>query len=677
MSSSTSILHPGERPHRACLNCRRKKVRCHGDQPTCRFCARLGQPCHYPELRPLPMSMLANDQDTLDSRLSALEERLGASATRADPPTYFTDPNLTSSGWPTSIGNGDLTLDFGEIAPSSVPPSLFPAPNPPSHLTLADQEIVVNNYFRFHHNQPYSFFHEETFRQQLQAGLLPETILSAVIAIAIRFSPKSDKSAEPWPSQYYADKAWTGAMTQCFNSEYGPNYQMVQAITLLALYDFTACRHRTAWIKIGLAATVAQALHMMAEPDPTLPWIIQEERRRTFWSIYLLDKMATCGRSRPPIFQDASCLLHLPGTESTFSFGNSAPAPTLQEFTSGTSLDVDSIGSFARTIVLAATLSRIASYAFQQHDTVDAKPPWDHNSDYAVLASKLHGFAAYFETWLPISDAIVAKCSAGGEIDYATSEPFIFSYVLYQLCHCLLQHPFLLRRQIQAFGTKFSTDFFASATKTGFEHAQELTHTLSFAKQTKHKAAASFFGYCSLVAGTINGLYQYSNDEAVRRQAWSALAGNVEFLKGHANYWPNAGKMTMTLKNYILKVGEYQSLIDGTRKSIQLDRQDIDYLYSIVDYGSMSTVQSAPRGGSDNLDMTTGYDCVYPGPQGLDVDLSTSNSDCPRLSAFESSGQFSSLAPHVSPYDLDLDGSAASFSQYTQDLYVPAFVGSG
>lgn len=280
----------------------------------------------------------------------------------------------------------------------------------------------------------------------------------------------------------------------------------------------------------------------MSDPDPTLPTVIQEERRRTFWSIYLLDKMGTCGRARPPIFQNDTCMLQLP-SDSTTS-GNSKHAPTLQEFASTPDFDLGQLDSLAKITVLVATVSQVATYAFQLGSSLDTKSPWDHASDYSILASKLHGFGAYFETWKPISSTILARFTRENAIDYKASEPFLFSYVVFHLCHCLLQHPFLIRRHIRAPSPRFPS-FFNATTKSGFEHAQELTHALAFARQCGHKAAASFFGYSSLVAASINALYQYSEDAAVSQQSVSALRANVSFLEQHAYYWPNAAKMVM------------------------------------------------------------------------------------------------------------------------------------
>jgi hypothetical protein len=252
--------------------------------------------------------------------------------------------------------------------------------------------------------------------------------------------------------------------------------------------------------------------------------------------------MGTCGRVRPPIFQDHTCLLQLPGREFSSGIGNSKRAPTLHEFVSTPDCDLGELEPLAKITVLVGTVSQVATYAFQLRSCIDTKPPWDHGSDYSILASKLHGFGAYFETWKPISSTIPARFRHENGIDYSASEPFLFSYVVFHLCHCLLQHPFLIRRHIRASSQRFCS-FFNATTKSAFEHAQELTHTLAFARQSGHKAAASFYGYSSLVAASINALFQYSDDQVIRQQSHSALSANVAFLEQHACYWPNAAKM--------------------------------------------------------------------------------------------------------------------------------------
>lgn len=112
----------------------------------------------------------------------------------------------------------------------------------PSLSALPDPETMINNYFQFFHDQPYSFFNEDHLRQQFRAGLLPTAVQYALFAIAFRFSIQSNIHANPGQAQHYADMAWSAAMAQCFGNEEGPDYRMVQALTLLAIYDFTGKR---------------------------------------------------------------------------------------------------------------------------------------------------------------------------------------------------------------------------------------------------------------------------------------------------------------------------------------------------------------------------------------------------------------------------------------------------
>lgn len=49
-------------------------------------------------------------------------------------------------------------------------------------------QLAADIYFRFCYNQPYSLFHEATFRQRLASGDLPEYLLWAVYGAACRYS---------------------------------------------------------------------------------------------------------------------------------------------------------------------------------------------------------------------------------------------------------------------------------------------------------------------------------------------------------------------------------------------------------------------------------------------------------------------------------------------------------
>jgi hypothetical protein len=106
---------------------------------------------------------------------------------------------------------------------------------PPKEVQLS----TIDLYFQYSHNQPYCFFHEESFRHQFSNELLPEYLILAVLSLATRYSPDITDADKAKQTSNYAAKAWKDIMSRCFDSEEGPDHRLVQAATLLALHDFT------------------------------------------------------------------------------------------------------------------------------------------------------------------------------------------------------------------------------------------------------------------------------------------------------------------------------------------------------------------------------------------------------------------------------------------------------
>jgi hypothetical protein len=293
---------------------------------------------------------------------------------------------------------------------------------------------------------------------------------------------------------------------------------------------------------------MAQALHMMAEPSNTLSWSAQEERRRTLWSIYLLDKMATCGRRRPSLFLDQTCQLQLPCSEHSFLTSTPEKVITLEEFKNLDDYHIVDVDSFALTIAVASTLSQVAAYAFQQNGVTGQRPPWDPTSEYVMICSHLTRFETLFEKFQPIQEHIYTGFLPHHDGSTQLTESFIFSYVLYHLCYCLLQHPFMLRRQLESCGTRMPSRFFARAIESCWNHAQELNQTLANAKQAGYKVAATMFSYSLHVTGTIHSLFQHSVDDSIRTKSVHALQFSLLYLKEKSEYWKNSGCMVSVLR---------------------------------------------------------------------------------------------------------------------------------
>lgn len=99
---------------------------------------------------------------------------------------------------------------------------------------------TVDVYFRCCHNQPYSFFHEENFRHRLSHGLIPDHLLFAVLASAVRFSTHSFFKGQTHDlAVTYANKSWRSIVAKCLARSDTADIMTVQTITLLSIFDFT------------------------------------------------------------------------------------------------------------------------------------------------------------------------------------------------------------------------------------------------------------------------------------------------------------------------------------------------------------------------------------------------------------------------------------------------------
>lgn len=104
---------------------------------------------------------------------------------------------------------------------------------------------VIDAYFHYCHNQPYSFFHEDNFRERLSKHMIPKHLVLAVMSHAVRFCSHSyfwghahETSVE------YANRAWKLIVSDCFTVGRVAEVSTVQTVALLGLFDFTGKARR-------------------------------------------------------------------------------------------------------------------------------------------------------------------------------------------------------------------------------------------------------------------------------------------------------------------------------------------------------------------------------------------------------------------------------------------------
>ncbi|TXC03701.1 hypothetical protein FocTR4_00000065 [Fusarium oxysporum f. sp. cubense] len=405
---------------------------------------------------------------------------------------------------------------------------------------------VIDSYFSYCQNQPYSFFHEESFRRCLSQHAIPRHLVLAVMATAVRFCSHpyfSGRALEM--SVEYANRSWKLIVSDCFTVGKVAEVSTVQTVALLGLFDFTAgrLRHGSAWVKVGLAVRIAQDCGLMLENAAHLSYAEQEERRRVFWSVYLLDRLVSCGRGRPPAIVDASCHLQLPCDESIWREGLWAKTQSLDEMTNRTLSVSQRQCPLAQVIAIAQILGRCAQYVLQDFNIRGPHPPWDPGSDFAGIESDLLHFEAYLEIERPIDEILAPYILAEGVVDSQSSGPIIFSRALFHLCYCLLNHPFLLRRRINTCRNLAPISFIKRSSDLAWLHAQQMMALIRESRKLGCSFHSSSSGYAVTVAGSIIALRTYDEDSPTCQEAQILLEEALGYLDIIGQHWSNVRTM--------------------------------------------------------------------------------------------------------------------------------------
>jgi hypothetical protein len=188
-------------------------------------------------------------------------------------------------------------------------------------------------------------------------------LLLAFLALTARFHEKlvahhspasASRPSNPLiASQYYASACKARLAGKSGDGLGLPDIQRIQALLMLALYDWGNCQGIKAWTSAGVAMRYAQILGLQYQLDldnepqahstalsleaahfgigstktastssgGSDDFIEQETRRRIFWSCFNIDRYLSSGKFRPQMLHVNDIRLQLPSSERAFLFG--------------------------------------------------------------------------------------------------------------------------------------------------------------------------------------------------------------------------------------------------------------------------------------------------------------------------------------------------------------------
>ncbi|PYI21535.1 hypothetical protein BO99DRAFT_380051 [Aspergillus violaceofuscus CBS 115571] len=400
-----------QKPGAACEECRRRKLRCDRRQPQCGMCQASGVECLVITARS-PRGPKRGYLKVLQARVATLENILlqhqGQSTVtppEAQPPeTQLLDEQVDLSAWEIPMLENQIVEDsYSGLTAESLPGSLLgdvptpvPSISPPRQLSSVGDEMSipgldplpvprsasedvsevhiselmqadldqlyfdrVQSFMPIQHQRRYFDWRRLPFQTEAQSCLQHATWALAA-SISVHYQSIGSSLYQNARRKLEALDSHPAAMPSI-------ELEQVQGWLLLAVYELMDVDLRRSWISAGRAFRLIQLewLNGLDSTDLTCgqrEWIESEQKRRTFWMAYCLDRFVSMRTGSPLTFSERVAI-RLPAPEGNFQNDQPILMGFLPEALSAT--DPAAVSSFTECIVAATIGGRALSHRHQ------------------------------------------------------------------------------------------------------------------------------------------------------------------------------------------------------------------------------------------------------------------------------------------------------------------------
>ncbi|XHG03615.1 hypothetical protein AWENTII_006916 [Aspergillus wentii] len=328
----TIMEYPQHKASQACGACKKQKRKCDKLLPQCGRCLRISRPCDYADT-PKPPSTAA-DLESLQARLTELEHRLSGAS---EPDSLSATGSVSRSS---SLATESSTPSRG---PNSFPSALFldidcykwshmQLPSPAASIPMDILSIL---------NQGNSILETSTLffdtihqwmpiisKKRLELGI---SLKDGRPEIALLFLTMKLNTSPP-PAGNKFDPIYSAAKSFMVTLEASGVVSLIslQAMTLMAVYEYSHSIYPAAWMTVGACARLAELLGVSPGKDsmkimsPATTWTELEEKRRVWWAIYVLDRIISLGSRRRFCLPDPADTDVIPVDDDAWDLGDVA-----------------------------------------------------------------------------------------------------------------------------------------------------------------------------------------------------------------------------------------------------------------------------------------------------------------------------------------------------------------
>ncbi|KAI9356320.1 hypothetical protein DFJ73DRAFT_823866 [Zopfochytrium polystomum] len=296
---------PGLNRRWSCEICRKRKLKCDGNRPSCGFCAKKNFHCVY-------LGTKTRAEHELEIKYKAEMERRKAksdemSMKRASllmPPTpsgqlpdnlqVATGPERPPETFaPLDIPLGNLSVEAIDAAAPQTS-SFEPRPDAPE----GEESILIDNFFGIHPSIS-MVLHKRTYLRSYK--LMPSYLRLAVCAAGANIPLKTNLTEEE--SLWYIRKA----VQELNIAMQKPKFECLQALMILTLTASCMGENQASTVNLDGATNLALYLGLNIDPDylpalAGLSWPEKEARRRCWWLCFIGDHViSTLTYGRPAL----------------------------------------------------------------------------------------------------------------------------------------------------------------------------------------------------------------------------------------------------------------------------------------------------------------------------------------------------------------------------------------
>lgn len=295
-------------------------------------------------------------------------------------------------------------------------------------------------------------------------------------------------------------------------------------------------------IHSSLAMNLAHCASLTTESPPNLSDIVREERRRCFWSIFLLKRLHGADVT----------VLDFSGEENFPWYPSTTGIPpnerNMSTTTAGLQNDVKDLGIVAYSIQQSEVWFKTTRYA-RRRATPSTLPPWSPQSEYATIVAQTMDF----ETRMPSKhrykpSGFAQKSAEELQANRAYWGPWLFTQVVYHTNLCLLNHPLILALRLRSFKLSMPEMFLQHTSDLIATHANWIVYLIDTVVSKPFKVTDPFMAHCAAIVATIFLQESFSEDENVRKEKQNNFVKCFDFIKVIAQQWPHIARLATKLE---------------------------------------------------------------------------------------------------------------------------------